>query len=147
MIDRLFSLLNAKPAASAKPDRRVAIAALLVEAARRDDAFDDAERDAIARILTDRFQLTPAATQELLEKGEKAAVQSIELFSFVRGMVQESDYEERVELIEMLWDVALADGVINPYEDALIRKIAGLIYVSDFDRGAARRRVLERRGT
>jgi len=147
MIDRLFSLLNAKPAATAKPDRRVAIAALLVEAARRDDAFDDAERDAIARILTDRFQLTPAATQELLEKGEKAAVQSIELFSFVRGMVQESDYEERVELIEMLWGVALADGVINPYEDALIRKIAGLIYVSDFDRGAARRRVLERRGT
>ena len=60
-------------------------------------------------------------------------------------MVEKMEYEERVHLIEMLWDVAYADGVLDPNEDTLIRKVAGLIYVSDHDRGAARRRVVEQR--
>jgi uncharacterized tellurite resistance protein B-like protein len=51
--------------------------------------------------------------------------------------------EERIGLIEMLWDVAYADGVLDPEEDLLIRRIAGLIYVSDRDRVLARQRVMK----
>ena len=54
--------------------------------------------------------------------------------------------QERVELIEMIWEVVYADGVRHDYEDSLLRRIAGLIYVSDRDRGNARKRVLERLG-
>jgi uncharacterized tellurite resistance protein B-like protein len=46
----------------------------------------------------------------------------------------------------MLWEVAYADGVLDPEEDALIRKIGGLIYITDRDRMLARKRVLERMG-
>jgi len=53
--------------------------------------------------------------------------------------------DERVGLIEMLWDVAYADGVLDPEEDLLIRRIAGLIYVSDRDRVLARQRVMQRK--
>jgi uncharacterized tellurite resistance protein B-like protein len=53
--------------------------------------------------------------------------------------------EDRIHLIEMLWDVAYADGVLDPEEDLLIRRIAGLIYVGDRDRVLARQRVLARR--
>jgi len=56
------------------------------------------------------------------------------------------DEVQRIEVIEMLWEVAYADGVLDPHEDAMIRKVAGLLYVADFDRGAARRRVRERLG-
>ncbi len=50
----------------------------------------------------------------------------------------------RVQIIEMLWTVAYADGALDPDEDALIRQVAGLIQVSDWERGAARRRALEK---
>ena len=52
--------------------------------------------------------------------------------------------EQRIELIEMLWSIAYADGVLDPEEDALIRQIAGLIHVPDKARGMARQRVLAR---
>jgi uncharacterized tellurite resistance protein B-like protein len=52
--------------------------------------------------------------------------------------------QQRSHLIEMLWEVAYADGVLDPQEDALLRRVAGLIYVSDADRVAARQRVLQR---
>jgi uncharacterized tellurite resistance protein B-like protein len=54
--------------------------------------------------------------------------------------------EDRIRLIEMLWEVAYADGVLDPEEDMLLRRIAGLVYVSDQDRVAARQRVLKRMG-
>jgi uncharacterized tellurite resistance protein B-like protein len=54
------------------------------------------------------------------------------------------DPQQRIVLIEMLWEVAYADGVLDPEEDVLLRRVAGLIYVSDADRVAARQRVLQR---
>ena len=52
--------------------------------------------------------------------------------------------EERIGVIEMLWDVAYSDNVLTGDEDALIRRVAGLIYVSDWERGEAKRRVTQR---
>ena len=76
----------------------------------------------------------------------KASQDSVQIFGFTRGMAQRLSYDERVHIIEMLWDVAYADGVLTPEEDSLIRRVAGLIYVSDGDRGAARRKVLHAKG-
>ena len=53
--------------------------------------------------------------------------------------------EERVEMIEMLWKVAYADGALDPREDSLIRRVAGLLYVEDRDSGRARKKVLRER--
>ena len=125
---------------------RIAIAALLVQAALMDDSFDQAERQVIERLLLERFGLSPDAARQLLDEGVDAAERSSQLFAFTRLAAEQADPEERVRLIEMLWGVAYADGVLDPHEDALVRRIAGLIYVSDRDRGAARNRVLERMG-
>jgi uncharacterized tellurite resistance protein B-like protein len=61
-------------------------------------------------------------------------------------VVQKVVVEDRVRILEMLWEVAYADGALDPEEDALLRRIAGLIHVSDRDRGLARQRVLLRLG-
>jgi uncharacterized tellurite resistance protein B-like protein len=61
-------------------------------------------------------------------------------------IAQTMSLEERVQLIEMLRDVAYADGVLDPEEDPLIRRIAGLNCVTDRDRVLARQRVLVRKG-
>jgi uncharacterized tellurite resistance protein B-like protein len=49
-------------------------------------------------------------------------------------------------MIEMLWEVVYADGELHDLEASLLRRVGGLLYVSDRDRGAARMRVLNRLG-
>lgn len=149
MIDRILQLLagaETRPFADHPDELQIAVAALLVEAARMDDRFDAAERAAIERLLAERFELSAEATQRLLATAERTADQSAQLFRFTRLMVERLSPEERIRIIEMLWEVAYADGVLDPDEDALLRRVAGLIYVSDRDRGAARKRVLQRLG-
>jgi uncharacterized tellurite resistance protein B-like protein len=125
---------------------QLAVAALLVEAARMDDRFDAAERQTIAELLTNRFELTADQAQSLLTAAEKAVRQSTQLFRFTQPVAEELDPAERARVVEMLWEVAYADGVLSPQEDALIRRIAGLVYVDDSARMAARQRVRRRQG-
>ncbi len=148
MIDSLIGWLTGEPAAGGAPqdELRVALAALLVEAAHSHDHFDERERAVVARLLQRRFNLSSADALKLLAAGEREADRSAELFHFTRIINQRLSPEQRVELIEMLWEVAYADGELDEYEDSLLRRIGGLIYVPDHERGAARQRVLKRLG-
>ncbi len=151
MIDRISALFRA-PAARApeaghdSADMQLAAAALLVEAAMMDHHFDDAERATITALIGRRFDLTEAECARLIGDAEAAAADSHQLYRFTRVIKDRFTPEERVELVEMLWEVAYADGELHDFEDNLLRRVAGLIYVSDRDRGLARKRVLARAG-
>jgi uncharacterized tellurite resistance protein B-like protein len=125
---------------------QLALTALLVEAANSDDRFDQAERGVIARLLQSRFGLSRSDANELLAAGQTAASESAELYHFTRIINERLSFEQRVELIEMLWEVAYADRVLDEYEDSLLRRVGGLIYVAERERGEARLRVLKRLG-
>jgi len=145
MLDRIRKFLIAPENAAPAPDElQTAVAVLLIEAARMDDHFDEAERSAIERLLAERFDLSPEATRELITLAEDKAERSHQYHPFTRMTVERMDPKQRVQLIEMLWEVAYADGVVDPDEEVLVRRIAGLIYVSDEDRVGARHRVLKR---
>jgi uncharacterized tellurite resistance protein B-like protein len=147
MIDRMLDFLTGRktPALANQPDElELAVAALLIEAARMDDTFDAAERGTIERLLTERFDLSPDALRSLMESAETAVRQSTQFFPFTRQIVQRISHEDRGHILEMMWEVAYADGVLDPHEDALLRRIAGLIHVSDQERGLARQRALEK---
>jgi uncharacterized tellurite resistance protein B-like protein len=139
-------LENAGQAASGSDDLRVAVAALLVEAAHVDDSFAASEREAIGRLLERRFGLSAASARELLATAEEVADRSAQLFRFTRVINERLTPEQRVEVIEMMWEVAYADGDLDPLEDTLLRRVGGLIYVPDHERGEARQRVLRRLG-
>lgn len=124
----------------------IAVAALLVEAARMSDCFDEVERLVIERILCRSYDLPSDTATRLLTAAERTNAESTQLFSFTRLIVERMAPEERVRVIEMLWEMVYANGLLSPDEDALIRKVAGLIYVSDRDRGEAHLRVLRRLG-
>jgi uncharacterized tellurite resistance protein B-like protein len=148
MFDRIQSLLTGKapaPSSDHVNDLQVAVAALLVEAAHRDDAFDAKEQEAIKAVLADRFDLPGPEADRLFAAAQGAQSRSSQLYGFTRTVMNKMDEAERIEIIEMLWEVVYADGHLSHDEDALIRRVAGLIYVSDQDRGAARKRVLDRR--
>jgi len=125
---------------------RIALAALLVEAAYSDDRFDEAERRTIAQLLEARFNLSRPNAEALVANGQSAALESAELFHFTRIINERLSFAERVELVEMLWEVAYADRVLDEYEDSLLRRVGGLIYVPDRERGMARQRVRKRLG-
>ena len=152
MISRIKALFQAidPQAGSAKThshdEKALAAAALMVEAARLDEKFDEAERTAIATVVKRHFGLDDAEAAELIEAASEAQAESSQLLSFTRAVKDAYPPEERVEIIEMLWEVAYADGELHPYEANLLRRIGGLIYVSDRERGEARKRVLARLG-
>lgn len=150
MIGRLRHLLTqaAVPSAGrrAADELRLAAAALLVEAARMDGRIGQAERATIDGLLRQRFGLDDAEVAELIDMAEAAAMRSTQIFAFTQAVNNGYDAEERVAMIEMLWEVAYADGELHHYEANLLRRVAGLIHVPDPVSGAARKRVLARLG-
>lgn len=125
-------------------DKQLAAAAILIEAAHMDTSFDDAERATIERVIKDKFDLNGDEAETLIAEAEQLRDQSSQLLRFTRAIKDTYPLEERVELIEMLWEVVYADGELDAHEDNLMRRIGGLIYVSDRDRGDARKRVVKR---
>jgi uncharacterized tellurite resistance protein B-like protein len=149
VLDRLLDFLSGRetPSVTESADElQHAVAALLIEAARMDDNFDERERTVIARLLAERFALAPAAVNALIASADEEVQHSTQYFPFIRQINDRLSGEERVQIIEMLWKVVYADGVLDPYEDMLLRRIAGLIYVTDIDRGLARQRALKALG-
>ncbi len=125
----------------------LAAAALLVEAAVTDGRFEAEERDAMTRVLGSHFRLDADRTAALIARAERAVADAVELYQFTRTIKDRLAPEERGQILEMLWEVALADGSIHDYEAGLVRRIAGLLYVSDRESGEARQRVLARLDT
>lgn len=127
-------------------EKQLAAAALLVEAARMDASFDQVERSTIERVVQSRFDLSSEETSTLIDEAEKAQNAANHLLRFTRTIKDTFPSEERIELMEMLWEVVYADGELDQYEDNPMRRIGGLIYVSDRERGDARKRVTQRLG-
>lgn len=124
----------------------LAAGALMVESARLDGHFDDAERAKIHDILRDRFDLDEESTRALIDAAVESADDIPEIFGFTRTIREHFTHEERIEMMEMLWEVAYVDGKLHDYEASLLRQITGLLYVTDQESGAARKRVRARLG-
>ena len=151
MLDRLASWLRSAEGPERDDDRpedplAVAAAALMIEASRLDDGIDEDERSRINELLQWRFKLDQAATAAVVREAERQAQDATQLFGFTTTIRDNTAVEERVKIVEMLWDVAYADGHLHELEASLLRRIAGLLYVSDKESGAARRRVMTRYG-
>ena len=151
MLNRIKTLFDGSGAAATEPLSRddqlqLAAAALLVESAHMDGAFDGDERLSIGALLKSRFELSDAECSTLIEEADQAVRETSQLYAFTRVIKNRFDEAERIEMIEMLWEVAFADGHADDFEHNLIQRVAGLIYVSDRDRGITRKRVMARLG-
>ncbi|AMY68721.1 TerB family tellurite resistance protein [Frigidibacter mobilis] len=143
--DLLNRLLAPAPSALPAPEADLSLAALLVRLARADDHYDDDERVRIDRVLSARKGLTMPDAAALRARAEALESEAPDTVRFTRSLKEAVPYEDRTEVIEALWDVALADGHRDAEEDALIRLVANLLGVSDRDSALARQRVAARR--
>mgnify|MGYP000126726255 CR=1 FL=1 len=144
MIQHLVNLLSGAqdaPKADTEGAERIAIAAILVEAARADGEYLAEEQAMIERILAERFALPDAEAAALREDGELAQAEAVDLVRFTRIIKDAIPFEERIEVIEAVWRVVYADDDRHHNEASLIRRLAGLLYVPDREAGLARQRV------
>jgi uncharacterized tellurite resistance protein B-like protein len=152
MLDRLKAMFDSwdRGEDRGRPHRedelQFAAAALMMEAARMDDAIGQRERARIEELVRARFGLSAEEAAGLMARAETATAGASHHYDYVRAIVDHCPPEERTWIIELMWEVAYADGELHELEANLLRRIGGLLYVSDRDRGAARKRVLKRMG-
>jgi len=118
--------------------------ALLVEAALSDGIYANIEQDIILNVIKQSFALNDADAAELLEKAEQRADMAVDHYAFTSVIKKNMPKEQRVALIGHLWDVTFADGEESPFEDALIRRVASLLAVTDHERASAKRAAVQR---
>lgn len=143
--DFLRRLTAPEPAPLDDGDARLALSALLVRIARSDGHYSDVEIRQIERILGARYGLTPFEATRLRRDAETLEGEAPDTVRFTRAIKDAVPYEERLGVIEALWDVVLADGERDDHEDALLRLIAPMLGVNDRDSNMARKRVEARR--
>lgn len=120
---------------------RVATALLLIEVARADYTDDVAENETMLESLKQFFALDDESAAMLLEEARSTADQAVELQQFTRRLHEQLSPAEKLRVVEMLWQVALADQRLDKHEDHLVRRIAGLLYVPHSDLIRIRNRV------
>ena len=145
MIDRIkqfFSRQQDQIAASGGSQHalRLATATLLVEMTRADRQVDSAETDTVLAAIRQRFDLTAEEARDLADLGHDKADHATSLYEFTQVLNDQLGREQKIQIVELLWDVAYADGRIDKYEEQLVRKIAELIYVPHPDFIAAKLR-------
>lgn len=151
MINRIKALFTTPQGATAQgagvpahnvDELHLAAAALLVEAARLDESYDEVERIAVAHAVKNEFELSDEECETLVQEAEAAQHEATDLYRFIRKIDSNFGREERLRLIEMLWRVVYADGQLHPYESNLILRISGMLHVTDRERVEAKQRVL-----
>lgn len=116
----------------AKGDAELALAALLIELARADFKENPDEFVEI-RALLQRYLKAPSRVDQLLDEAARRADRAVSLHEFTRQLNAEFNEGQKLELVEMLWRISLADGHIDAHEGHLVRKVAGLLHVRDRD--------------
>ena len=127
-------------------DYRLAAAALLVHAAGIDGSTSEVELKKLHDVLKLRFELDDAQADELVAEATQAEQQAIDLYKFTARLNRTLDEAGRARVVEMMWQIVCADGVITEFEDNLIWRAADLLGISRTERIALRERVMAQRG-
>lgn len=110
-----------------------ACAVLLIEVSKADYDESSIERDTIRSLLTSGFNLSEQKINELLLLAQNKSDGATSMYPFVKLINENYEYQQRVELVSKMWQVAYADNELSEYEDFIIRKIADLLHVSHSD--------------
>ena len=117
---------------------------LMIEAANTDGVIDNEEIEKINFILVNTFQEEKNDVKVALNQAIKNRENSKSLFFYTSKINKVYSDEKKILLIETLWEIILSDGKIHDYESSLIRRISGLLYISDVNSGNAKKRALNK---
>ena len=121
-------------------NNNILIMALLVHAAKIDENYTDVERKIILKAIINFKKISPDEAEKLLKLAEEKEQESNQIVEFTRE-IKKYSMEFRLKIIEIIWKIVYSDGTSNVYESNLIRRICGLLYVSDKDNGIIKMKI------
>ncbi|TNF37008.1 MAG: TerB family tellurite resistance protein [Gammaproteobacteria bacterium] len=124
---------------------RLATAALFIEMMQQDHDVDATERQAVKRVLKQKFAIDDDETDELYALAKQEARLATDYHQFTSLIASHFSQPQKIKVIEYLWEIAWSDGVLHKYEEHMVRRIADLIHVSHKDFMQARHRVEQSR--
>ncbi len=145
MFKSFLDFLNdASPAPTAEIDSKLALAVLLVRVSRSDNEYLNAEKQLSDHILARKFGLSDEDAQTLRVEAESIEAQTGDNVSFTKALKKAVPINERIGLIEALWEIVLVDQHRDYTEDGYLRLVCRLLGVNDRDSALARQRVAAR---
>ena len=121
-------------------DKNILIAALLIHAAKIDENYTEIEEKIIKRAMVDLNKINSEDAEKLLKLAKKKEEASNQIVEFTRE-IKQYPMEFRLKIIEIIWKIVYSDGTNDNYESNLIRRICGLLYISDKDNGIVKTKV------
>ena len=122
---------------------QIAISTLMIQTAVYDGVFDEQEKSKILELIKKYFNFNEDQKLSLFKIAIKVNDNSNDMQQFTRVLNDNLSEEEKLNIIEMLWKIIISDGHIDDYENALIRKISGLLYISDKDVGQIKKKIID----
>ena len=137
MFDKLKTFFDKKTEISefSFDSDKIAIVALLISTAKYDGNFDDSEKIEIQKLIESYFSLSSQNTDDLFKAAEKIESEANDLHQFTRSLNEVLNEEEKLKIMELIWKIVMADGIIDNYEENLVRRLSGLLYLQDKDIG------------
>ena len=124
---------------------QIATCALFLEMAKIDDRFTDEEQEMILSILKDKYGLSRDDADMLEKEAEASLNNSVDLWQFANLINENYSIEEKLDIIELLWQLVFVDGKMNRYEDYLMHKLTNLLRLSDTQLINAKLKVMQKR--
>ena len=122
-------------------NKNVLIIALLIHAAKIDENYTEVEKKIIVKAIMDLNKFSLDKAEQILKNAEKKEEESNQIIEFTRA-IKKYPIEFRIKIIEIIWKIVYSDGTNDIYESSLIRKICGLLYVSDKDSGIIKTKII-----
>ena len=146
MLDLLKNILNNQSANDHKEDNKnlELLCGLMIEAAYTDGQIDEGELKKIKLSLVNVFAEDPNEVDLVLEDAVKNKNNSKSLYHYTSYINKNFDEKKKLVLIEALWEIVLSDGALHDFESNLLRRLAGLLYISDINSGNAKKRALDK---
>tara|TARA_B100000965_G_C19133699_1_gene558599 strand:+ start:96 stop:539 length:444 start_codon:yes stop_codon:yes gene_type:complete len=124
---------------------QIAISTLMIQTAVYDGVFDEQEKSKILELIKNYFNFNENQKIQLFAVAMKANDESNDMQQFTRTLNDTLSEEEKLIIIEMLWKIIISDGRIDDYENALIRKISGLLYINDKEVGEIKKKLINQK--
>ena len=121
-------------------DNNILIYALLVHAAKIDENYTDTEKKIIVKTIINLNKINIKEAEDLLKLAEKKETESNQIVEFTKE-IKKYSMEFRLKIIEIIWKIVYSDDASDDFESNLIRRICGLLYVSDKDNGIIKNKI------
>jgi len=120
------------------------IMALLLEASSIDGKIDDIERLKVNELISKYFQIDKEIINKYYSEALMKQKENTSFHNFTSKIHKNYTYKQKIDILEMLWEVVLINKEIHDYESNLMRRVCGLLHLKDIENGTAKKKALKK---